>query len=173
MHTIGPMLKGQDLLVAMKLAANVGAPWTFATLGGALGMSPSEARYALQRAAKSELVSIRTRSSILPSLLEFLIHGVRYAFPAERGRRVRGMPTADSAVPLSEHLAANPDGQMVWRYAEGTTRGESVSPIYESVPVAAMRDHKLYRLLALLDGIRVGGPRVRALAQDLLAKELR
>jgi hypothetical protein len=156
----------------MKLAANPAERWTFSSLGRALGLSPSEARNALRRAARSELVSERARKAIAPALREFLLHGARYAFPAERGRRVRGMPTATSAAPLDEHIASDSEATVVWRYAEGTHRGESISPLYPSVARAAARDPKLYRLLALLDGIRVGGPRVRAVAIELLRREL-
>ena len=156
----------------MKLAANPSARWTFPSLGRALGLSPSEARNALRRAARSELVSESARTAIVPALREFLLCGARYAFPAERGRRVRGMPTAMSAAPLADHIASTPEAAVVWRYAEGTVRGESISPIYASVPRAAAQDPKLYRLLALLDGIRIGGPRVRAVAIELLKREL-
>jgi hypothetical protein len=51
-------------------------------------------------------------------------------------------------------------------------RGESVSPIYKTAPFAAERDPKLYELLVLVDGIRIGRPRVRAVAADLLQREL-
>jgi hypothetical protein len=167
-----PVLKPQDLLVAMKLAAHPGERGTFPALGRSLGLSASEARYALRRAALSGLVSERTREAVVPALREFLLHGARYSFPAERGRRVRGLPTATSAPPLAEHIASGSEDALVWRYAEGTVRGESISPIYPSAPQAAALDPKLHRLLALLDGVRVGGSRVRSVAMELLAREL-
>jgi hypothetical protein len=171
MHTIGPVLKGQDLLVAMKLAVTNDERWTFPALGRALGLSPSETRYSLLRAARAELVSERTRTAIRPNLREFLLHGARYAFPAERGRRSRGMATSTSAPPLLERFSDSADS-LVWKFAQGNARGEAVTPIYSSVPIAAGQDPRLYALLVLLDGIRLGGARIRSLATELLAREL-
>ena len=47
-----------------------------------------------------------------------------------------------------------------------------MTPIYSSVPIAAGQDPRLYALLVLLDGIRLGGARIRSLATELLAREL-
>ena len=47
-------------------------------------------------------------------------------------------------------------------------RGYSLTPLYPSVPAAAVRDAKLYELLALVDAIRDGRARERSLA----AKEI-
>jgi hypothetical protein len=118
------------------------------------------------------LFSDATNSVVRPALTEYLVHGVRYSFPAIVGRRARGLPTGPSAPPLSTHLATAPDDALVWAHPRGTMRGESVSPIYKTAPTAAHKDSKLYELLVLLDGIRVGGPRVRAVAIDLLESEL-
>ena len=155
----------------MKLAVNPDERWTFPALGRSLGLSPSEARYSLLRAAHAELVSERTRTAIRPNLREFLLHGARYAFPADRGRRSRGMPTSTSASPLVEHFS-EPAEPVVWKFAQGNARGESIAPIYSSVPTAAGQDARLYALLVLLDGVRLGGARVRSVAMDLLAREL-
>ena len=38
------------------------------------------------------------------NLTEFLIHGVKYAFPVERGGPTRGFPTAEAASPLNQHF---------------------------------------------------------------------
>lgn len=62
-------------------------------------------------------------------LLEFLSHGIRYAFFAEPGPETRGVPTARSAPPLAEAIASDRD--FVWPGAEGETRGASVSPLYD------------------------------------------
>lgn len=105
----------------------------------------------------------------MPALLEFLIHGVRYVFPAERGARARGMLTGPSVAPLAEHLAANEEAPLVWPYARGKSRGESLMPLYDTVPKAAATDPALYALLSVVDGLRVGGARVREVAAHVLA----
>lgn len=162
------MLRPQDVLVALTLAAHPGQEWTYGTLGQALGMSLSGVHSAVSRAGASGLVNLRTRSVIAPALLEFLIHGVRYVFPAERGRRTRGMVTGPSVGPLSKHLAANEEEPLVWPYARGKDRGESLKPLYDTVPEAAEKDPELYALLTVVDGLRVGGARVREVAAGVL-----
>jgi len=105
---------------------------------------------------------------ILPALKEFLLHGVRYAYPPERGALTRGMPTGYAAPPLNKVIVQPNEPPPVWPYSEGTVRGYSFSPLYSSVPAAAARDPKLYELLALVDALRDGRARERSLA----AKEL-
>ncbi|MCB9652334.1 MAG: hypothetical protein H6730_37870 [Deltaproteobacteria bacterium] len=105
--------------------------------------------------------------------MEFLVHGARFAFPPVRGRVARGVPTSISAAPLSGHLVDGDDGLLVWPYPEGEVRGETLAAIYPSVPRAALRDSALYELLVLLDGVRVGGARIRAISQELLQERLR
>ena len=61
----------------------------------------------------------------------------------------------------------------VWPHPEGNVRGESFSPIFRSAPEAAMRDSELYRLLALVDAIRCGRVRGRALAGRVLSERLK
>lgn len=62
---------------------------------------------------------------------------------------------------------------LVWPHPEGEVRGESLEPLYPSAVDAARRDGKLYEVLALVDALRVGRAREKALAIDLLDKRLR
>jgi len=62
---------------------------------------------------------------------------------------------------------------LVWPHPEGDVRGESLEPLYPSAIDAARRDRALYESLALVDALRVGRARERALAIDLLTKRLR
>ena len=52
----------------------------------------------------------------------------------------------------------------VWPDKDGTVRGETLYPLYPSVPQAALRNPALYELLALFDAIRAGSAREHALA---------
>jgi hypothetical protein len=165
------VLRPQDVLVTLTLAAHPERKWTYDMLAQALGMSLSGVHSAVSRASASGLVNPRTRRAVVPALLEFLIHGVRYVFPAERGRRTRGMLTGPSAGPLSERLAASEEAPLVWPHPRGKDRGESLKPLYDTVPEAAAKDPELYTLLTVVDGIRVGGARVREVAA-LVLKEL-
>ena len=107
------------------------------------------------------------------ALEEFLVHGLKYVFPARRGPLARGVPTAHSAPPLDK-LIVDDGTPLVWPDSEGTVRGETLEPIYKTAPMAARRDPRLYTSLVLIDAIRAGRARERKLAavklQELLAR---
>jgi DNA-binding Lrp family transcriptional regulator len=164
------VLKGQDLLVAFHLAGT--AEETLSQVGRALGLSAAEVHNSIQRLKDAQLLRAEVRKVHRPHLIEFAVHGARFAFAPVLGRRAGGIPTAQSAPPLNEHLASAEDN-LVWKYPRGSMRAQTLEPIYRSAPGAALRDANLYRKLALLDAIRVGGARVRGIATDLLVKELK
>lgn len=167
------MLQGPDILLALKLATKPDASsLTYESLAQSLGMSASGVHKAMQRAAEAKLINLKERRAIGSALLEFLEHGVKYMCPASVGRRQRGLATAYSAPPLANHIAGASDEVIVWPFATGTTRGESLKPIYESAPFAASKDPALYELLACVDGIRIGGARVREEAMRLLRERI-
>lgn len=164
-------LKPQDVLVALKLAVLGEQPATFKELGDSLGMSASEVHAACGRAVHAGFVDGR-RHVISANLLEFLIHGVRYAFRAEHGRMTRGMPTAHAAPPLAQRLGLSDGPPPVWPDPEGSVRGEEFAPLYKSVPKAAKQDPALYELLTLVDALRDGRARERKIAAEELKKRL-
>lgn len=55
---------------------------------------------------------------------------------------------------------------------EAAPKGPTLSPLYRTAPQAALADPALHRLLALLDALRMGRARGRALAADLLKTAL-
>jgi hypothetical protein len=170
-------LRPQDVVIVLKLLASGFNPWTYARLGQELAMSPSNAFTSVARADAARLLHAasthppngRKARALLPepnrnNLKEFLVHGVKYAFPVERGGPTRGVPTAEAATPLSQHFSQAFPLPPVWPYAEGSVRGLAFSPLYQNVPAAALRDPKLYELLALVDAIREGRAREREIA---------
>lgn len=168
-------LKPQDLLVLLKVAARPPQRWTYAALGEALTISASEAHASVKRAVASGLAvepGRGTWSPVRPNLLEFMVHGVRYIWPATLGPVKRGVPTAFGAEPLISLLTATPGEAPVWAHPTGSAKGPTLSPIYRTAPQAALADPALHRLLALLDALRVGRARERALAAKLLETEL-
>jgi hypothetical protein len=168
------MLKPQDVVIVLKLVAKAAAnsPWNFASLAKELCMSSSEVHAGFKRAVKSQLVNPQTREPNLSALAEFIVHGLRYVFPAEHGEITRGLPTAYAAAPLKFDLVKNSDLPPVWPSAVGTTRGQAFLPLYESVPRAVESDPVLYELLALVDAIRGGRARERNLAVKELKQRL-
>lgn len=168
-------LKPQDLLVLLKVSAHPPRPWTYAKLGEALDMSPSQVHASVKRAVASGLAVEPERgnwSPVRPSLLEFMTHGVRYIWPATLGPVQRGMPTSFGAQPLASQLAFGKEDAPVWVHPEGTAKGPALSPLYRSVPKAAHDDPALYRLLSLLDALRAGRARERSLAGKMMEQEL-
>jgi len=170
-------LKALDLLVCLELAAAPGSRRTYAELGAAVGLSASEANKAVARASRAGLLQDSPDSEAKPApnvgaLLEFLEHGVRYAFFVVPGRVTRGMATAHSAPPLDGLLNNGADLPFVWPDPEGEQRGQAIEPLYPSVPAAARRNRELYELLALVDALRCGGARERKLAMEQIEPRL-
>ena len=86
---------------------------------------------------------------------------------------MRGVPTAWSVPGLMEQLSSSSSlVSVVWPDPDGKVRGESITPLYDGAAAAGRRDDRLYRALALVDALRVGGARERRIAGQLLKKEL-
>ena len=114
------------------------------------------------------------RKPMKSAMEEFLIYGLKYAFPAIPGPISRGMPTAQSAPPMKNLLSVNSNLEpYVWPYTLGKIRGISISPLYRSVPRAALKDNELYELLTLLDCIRIGKSREINIAKKEISTRLK
>ena len=171
-------LKPQDVLVTLKLCSYRDRPGpipSFSHIASELKMAASEVHASLKRAQSSHLVSPPELGELpnIQALEEFLLHGVKYAFPAERGEPTRGVPTSYAAAPLKVLITPGDDLPPVWPYAEGNTRGVAFEPLYPSVPFAALGDSFLYECLALVDALRDGRARERKIAEKELTLRLR
>lgn len=172
------MLKPQDLVVALQLALlDFPEQWTYPELAERLKLSVSETNAATHRASDARLLTrARGRDAkptpIHASLLTFLEGGVPFAFYAQPGELVRGVLTAHCAPPLADLVMTPPQSLLVWPYAEGKARGQSISPLYKTVPEAAAGDASLYAALALVDALRIGRHRERKIALAELSKLL-
>ena len=90
-------LRPQEVVLVLKLVAADSTGWSFARLGKELSMSTSHAFGSALRAQTANLLSISAAPPSPPrgrgvlfepqrsNLKEFLIHGVKYAFPVEHG----------------------------------------------------------------------------------------
>lgn len=173
-------MKSQDIVILLKLASledriresevaarTNPAPFAVRNLEGELGISKSEISASLRR---SVAASLAIKSSGRPkvnrrNLTEFVKHGLKYAFPAKLGAPQRGVPTGFNAPMLQGQLVSSGADTHVWPYAKGSQRGPTITPLFESVPEAALKDEQLYELLALVDAIRLGNQRESKLAQ--------
>ena len=162
------MLKPQDIVVLLKVHGLHSQEWTYSTLADSVGMSASEVHGALKRCSVSRLYDAENRQVFKHALLEFVTHGLKYVFPGQPGPISRGLPTAHSAEPLKSLLVVDPSDIYVWPDPTGEVRGQTIEPVYRSVPTAAKNDPQLYVLLSLIDAIRVGRVREQHLAQQEL-----
>jgi hypothetical protein len=162
-------LKPQDIYILLKLVAMGESEWSYASVAGDLFMSASEVHAGIKRAVAARLMPSQGSQPLKKSLEEFLIHGVKYAFPPDHGGLTRGVPTGYAAPPLKDIITQPNEPPPVWPDPEGNTRGYEFSPLYKTVPKAAGRDAKLYELLAIVDAIRGG----RAREREIAVKELK
>jgi hypothetical protein len=164
------VLRLDDSLVYQQFQAQ----YTVRALADSTGISKSEVGLSLQRSFESGLAKISRMSGVprvnSTALTEFLIHGVKYVFPVKRGERSRGIATAFAAPAFRDKLVSAGDSIPVWPDPRGNSLGESIEPLYKSVPNAVKRDPALYELLAVVDAIRIGQPREKNLASNLLQK---
>ena len=170
-----PSLKPQDVVLVLKLAVRKDQRFTYSTLGAELSISASETHSGLGRLYQSRLLSSpegHGSAVIRSALLEFVIHGVKYCFPASTGPMTRGTPTSYAGPALRSEMSVADDAIPVWPHETGASRGVALYPLYPSVPKAAERDPDLYVVLTLVDAIRSGAARERELAASLLTRAL-
>ena len=166
-------MKPQDIIVLIKLQIWNKGRWTFASIADSVFLSQSETHAAIKRLAKASLFDTAQERPRVAEMEEFIIHGLKYAFPAELGAQTRGIPTAHSAKPMNELIIGKVGDAYVWPDAKGKIRGQSVAPLYPTAPQAALTDIHLYECLSLIDCLRVGKAREQALAKDELIKRMR
>lgn len=174
-------VKSQDIVILLKLESLEAQirqsslegmlqsdPFALRNMESALGISKTEISASLQRSVAAGLaLKTNDRPKVnRRNLTEFVKHGLKYAFPAKLGAPQRGVATGFAAPMLEGQLVSSGADIHVWPYAEGRQRGPSITPLFKSVPEAALKDERLYELLALVDAIRLGNQRETNLAQD-------
>ncbi|MBC2602716.1 hypothetical protein [Puniceicoccus vermicola] len=166
------MIKAQDVIVALDLCRFEKTMSTYAERGSRLGMSASEVHAAVRRLEKARLLDPETGVVRRIPLIDFLEHGVPYAFAERPGEVTRGIPTAWAAPVMADRFTQNSELPPVWPDPEGKTQGIAVRPLYRSVPKASQRDSGLYDLFALVDALRIGRARDRKIAKEVLKEKL-
>lgn len=163
-------LKPQDVYVALKLVASGERRAPYSQLAGELAMSPSEVHASVKRAQAARLLQgpkFHDRPN-LAALEEFLVHGLKYAFPAERGELTRGVPTSYAAEPLRSAIKQSRELKPVWPHEKGKQRGIAFEPLYRTAPISALRDRVFYEYLVLADALRDSRVRERKYAEQEL-----
>lgn len=186
-------MKSQDILLLFKITslevqenslrlqvdetATAPEQYSLRALSAALGLSKSEVSNSLSRCREAGLLFNDFDTSLprvhRPALLHIAEHALKYFFPVKPGAILRGIPTSFAAPILSKNLKSAGDLIHVWPDPAGNARGQAIEPLYKSVPLAIKQDSLLYDYLALIDAIRVGGPREAHVAVGLLRTGMR
>ncbi|NEH33270.1 hypothetical protein [Rhizobium ruizarguesonis] len=165
--------KGMDQLRSESIG---GDPYSVRNLEALLGISKTEIAQSIRRSVASGIA----RKDNIPSeprphrrnLFDFIAKGLKFVFPAKLGPLQRGLPTAFAAPMLNGLLVSGGTYDYVWPHARGQQMGQSVEPLFRSVPEAALKDERLYEYLALVDAIRLGNQREAGLAADHLKSKI-
>ena len=160
-------MRPHDIVVLLKIIS-LDSEWLYKDLSYQLEIAQSEISESLNRSAIAGLISPDKRKVFKNTLLKFLEYGLPYVYPAKYGPFERGIPTAHSADVLKDLFISAE--ACVWPYAKGTMKGHAIQPLYPKQIVAALKDRRLYDMLALVDAIRVGKARERAIAIEHLSK---
>lgn len=186
-------MKSQDIVILLKLvilqeqeeqkcieqsgwASNREDPYSVRGLESSLGISKTEVNVSINRSVSSGLaVKDRELGRAKPNhryLYNFIIYGLKFVFPAKPGAMTRGIPTAFAAPMLDNLLVSAGEYINVWPFAEGRDMGQSIKPLFKSVPEAVQKDERLYEYLALVDAIRLGNQREAGLSGERLSEML-
>lgn len=162
-HALHPL----DVAVALHLVDE--PERSYAGLAEDLGLSSSTVHESVARLLNAGLIRRdpeRERVVNRHALLEFLEHGVKYAFPAVPGARVRGVATAHAGPVLRDAIIA--EDAFVWPSADGESIGPSVEPLLPKAALLSKTQPAFYAILSAVDALRVGRARERNLAMNFL-----
>jgi len=163
-------MRPQDVAILLKIISMNGKHWQLSGLSNSLRISISEISESLNRSQLAGLIDYHKKQINRQNLLEFLEHGVRYVFPQQPGAMVRGIPTAHSHPFMKKTFAS--EINYVWPDNKGEEIGLMIEPFYPKQSEGVKDDPKYYKLLALVDVIRVGKAREVKHAANELKKNI-
>lgn len=159
-------MRPQDVAILLKIVSKNSENWQLAEIANSLRISISETSESLNRSRIAGLIDYNKKKVNRQNLMEFLEHGVRYVFPQEPGSMVRGIPTAHSHISMKKNFMSDMD--YVWPDNNGKLVGLKIEPFYPKQVEAVNEDETYYKLLSLVDVIRVGKVReVKYAVQEL------
>lgn len=167
------MLTPSDVAVLLHLKLHPAD--AYSAIAGKLGIGRSTAHASVARLIGSGLAFASRRATMVVAdglVRDFLVHGVPYAFAANTVPRARGVVSGFRALPDVVQREGLDPLPLVWPSALGEDTGMGVEPLVPAAPDLRHRDPKLYRLLALLDSLRLADAREREVARRVLDEEL-
>ena len=153
------------VLVAAALSDDGEQQVSQAAIAAQLGLGRSQVYKALRSCGRAGLWDHDSKHVLRPQLIEFLEHGVRYAYPSDVGDVVSGFATRNVAGVLG-------GPGFVWPSEEGPQRGHAVKPLHRIVPAAARRNANFGEAMRLVDSLRLGRARERTAAAERLREIL-
>jgi hypothetical protein len=167
------MIKGADIYVLSGLLAYEESCWSYRSLADGLHVPHPLVQRGLSRAQDAALYSAERRSVHLRHFEEFAAHALRFVAPAQLGALAPGVPAAWAAEPIADAIrSSGEDPPPVWPFARGQVRGQAIEPLHPAAPEAVEDWPRLREILAVLDSLRAGDPRVRRVAQEFLSEML-
>lgn len=163
-------MRPQDVAILLKIVSVKGKHWQLVELSNSLHISISEISESLNRSRLGALIDYNKKEVNRQNFMEFLEHGVRYVFPQQPGAMVRGIPTSHSHPFMKKQFIS--EMNYVWPDNKGEEMGLMIEPFYPKQVEAAKGDQEFYKLLALIDVIRVGKVREVKYALNELKKKI-
>ena len=161
-------MRPQDVAILLKIVSKNSEKWQLVDIAHSLCISISETSESLNRSRIANLIDFTKKKIHRNNLMEFLEHGVRYVFPQEPGAMVRGIPTAHAHPFMKKNFISDID--YVWPDTNGKIVGMKIEPFYPKQVEAVKDDETYYKLLSLVDVIRVGKVREVKYAVNELKK---
>ncbi len=163
-------MRPQDIVILLAIISYGKKDWLIKDLANALYISQSEVSESLNRSQQAGLIDYNKRRVNRHALYEFLQFGLPYVFPVQPGAVVSGMPTAHSHPALKKKIIS--DQYYVWPEPGGSVWGFAVEPLYHKQVKAMKENSELYKLLAMVDVLRVGNRRETKFAKGILEKSI-
>jgi hypothetical protein len=159
-------MRPQDVVVLLKIVCfkKNNKTWLRKDIAAGLDLSNSEITNVFERLRATGLIDVSRNTVHTNAFYEFLVYGLKVAFPPYIGAETRGVLTGVNAFADSGIKGAN----YVWEYYEGKQRGTVISPLYPEVVHAVQKDEFLYHALCACDMLRVGQTREISFARKWL-----
>lgn len=147
-------MRPQDVAILLKICLLDDHNWQMAVLANSVKISISEVSESLNRSQFAGLLDPNKKKVNRLNLVEFLEHGLRYVFPQQPGAMVRGVLTAHSHSFMKSTFIS--EVNYVWPDHQAAEIGLAIEPFYTRQTEATKEDPEFYKLLALVDVLRVG-----------------
>ena len=165
------MMRPHDILIICKIIVNDRPDWKQTQLADDLFMSQSEISASLRRSDQARLLNKAEKVLYPQNIQDFLFYGFPYVFPAKLGPVQKGIKTSQSHPFFSAEFSPMLI-PFVWPYLGEKDLGQTITPLHPRQAEAALKDKKLYQLLACLDVIRVGAAREKKMARENIASSI-